>query len=196
MKELNSNYFTIEFEDGTEMSGISGICLKKSSISEAFDNKSQDNDEDERFRKAWDSIGFHGGGGTYSAEEFLDKMHKEANLKWDRDSLRELDKRKAESEHNAVSQNIPDTVDTLLQDVAHMTNIISYSDIIKFGDKLSQSDEYRKYALDGIENLIDRWNAAIIYDDELLMDDIAYDIKSYMTIPIQNVITNESIYCN
>lgn len=30
VKELNSNYFTIEFEDGTEMSAISGSCLTKS----------------------------------------------------------------------------------------------------------------------------------------------------------------------
>ena len=30
VEELNSNYFTIEFEDGTEMSAISGSCLKKS----------------------------------------------------------------------------------------------------------------------------------------------------------------------
>ena len=86
VKELKGNYFVIEFEDGTEMSGVSGSCLKKMSISESIDNKSRDdasdNDEDERFRKAWDSIGFHGGGGTYSAEEFLNKIKKAGELKW------------------------------------------------------------------------------------------------------------------
>lgn len=95
-------------------------------------------------------------------------------------------------EGNNVSHNIPDTIDTLLQDVAQTTNIISYNDIIKFGDKLSQSEQYRKYALDGIEHLIDRWGEAIIYEDELMMDDIAYDIKSYMTFPIQKTVTKES----
>lgn len=45
------------------------------------DNAESD-DEDERFRKAWDSIGFHEGGGTYSAEEFLDKIKKAGELKW------------------------------------------------------------------------------------------------------------------
>ncbi len=158
---------------------------------ESTDNENKD-DEDERFRKAWDSIGFHGDGGTYSAEEFLDKVHKAANLKWDKDSIRELEKRKAELEHNAVSHNIPDTIDTLLQDIAQTTNIISYNDIIKFGDKLSQSEQYRKYALGGIEHLIDRWGEAIIYEDELTMNDIAHDVKSYMTYPIQKTVTKES----
>lgn len=86
IKELKGNYFVIEFEDGTEMSGVSGSCLKKMSISESIDNKSRDdasdNDEDERFRKAWDSIGFHEGGRIYSAEEFLDKIKKAGELKW------------------------------------------------------------------------------------------------------------------
>lgn len=46
------------------------------------DGDKQDEDEGERFKKAWDSIGFHGGGRTYSAEEFLDKIKKASELKW------------------------------------------------------------------------------------------------------------------
>ena len=111
----------------------------------------------------------------------------------DGDSIRELEKRKAESENNSVSDNIPDKIDTFLKDVAQMTNIISYNDIIKFGNKLSQSEQYRKFALGGIEHLINRWGEALLYEDELMMDDIAYDIKSYMTYPIQKTVTNESI---
>lgn len=49
----------------------------------SHDNKPNDaDDEDSRFKKAWDSIGFHGGGGTYSAEEFLNKIKKAGELKW------------------------------------------------------------------------------------------------------------------
>ena len=96
-------------------------------------------------------------------------------------------------EGNNVSGSIPDDIDNFLQDVAQMTNVISYNDIIKFGKKLSQSEQYSKYALGGIEHLIDRWGEALLYEDELMMDDIAYDIKSYMTYPIGKTVTNESI---
>lgn len=91
-------------------------------------------------------------------------------------------------EGNNVSSAIPDKIDSFLQDVAQVTNIISYSDIIKFGKKLSQSEQYRKYALGGIEHLLDRWGEAVLYEDELMMDDIAYDIRSYMTFPIQKTV--------
>lgn len=96
-------------------------------------------------------------------------------------------------EGNNVSSEIPDKIDSFLQDVAQMTNIISYNDIIKFGNKLSQSEQYRKYALGGIEHLLDRWGEAALYEDELMMDDIAYDVKSYMTFPIKKTVTKESI---
>lgn len=94
-------------------------------------------------------------------------------------------------EGNNVSSDIPDDIDDFLKDVAQMTNVISYNDIIKFGNKLSQSEQYRKYALGGIEHLLDRWGEAVLYEDELMMDDIAYDIKSYMTYPIQRAATKE-----
>lgn len=94
-------------------------------------------------------------------------------------------------EGNNVSSEIPDKIDSFLQDIAQVTNIISYSDIIKFGKKLSQSEQYRKYALGGIEHLLDRWGEAALYEDELMMDDIAYDVKSYMTFPIQKKVTKE-----
>lgn len=45
-------------------------------------DNTQNGDEADRFKKAWDSIGFHEGGGTYSAEEFLDKIKKAGELKW------------------------------------------------------------------------------------------------------------------
>lgn len=96
-------------------------------------------------------------------------------------------------EGNNISSDIPDDIDDFLKDVAQMTNVISYNDIIKFGNKLSQSEQYRKYALGGIEHLLDRWGEAVLYEDELMMDDIAYDIKSYMTFPIQKRVANESI---
>lgn len=95
-------------------------------------------------------------------------------------------------EGNNVSGSIPDEIDNFLQDVAQMTNVISYNDIIKFGNKLAQSEQYRKYALGGIEHLRDRWGEALLYEDELMMDDIAYDVKSYMTFPIQKTVTKES----
>ena len=98
-----------------------------------------------------------------------------------------------ELESNSVSADIPEEIDNFLQDVAQMTNVISYNDIIKFGNKLSQSEKYRKYALGGIEHLRDRWGEAVLYEDELMMDDIAYDIKSYMTFPIQKKVAKESI---
>lgn len=94
-------------------------------------------------------------------------------------------------EGNNVSSEIPDKIDSFLQDIAQATNIISYSDIIKFGKKLSQSEQYRKYALGGIEHLLDRWGEAALYEDELMMDDIAYDVKSYMTFPIKKTVTKE-----
>ena len=97
-----------------------------------------------------------------------------------------------ELESNSVSADIPEEIDNFLQDIAQMTNIISYNDIIKFGKKLSQSEQYRNYALGGIEHLMDRWGEAALYEDELMMDDIAYDIKSYMTFPIQKTVTKES----
>lgn len=97
-------------------------------------------------------------------------------------------------ENNNVSSDIPDNIDDFLKDVAQMTNIISYNDIIKFDNKLSQSEQYRKYALSGIEHLISRWGEAVLYEDELMMDDIAFDIKSYMTFPIQKKVTKESAY--
>lgn len=142
---------------------------------ESADGAANDvNDEDMRFKKAWDSIGFHGGGGTYSAEEFLDKIKKAGELAT-----------------NSVSVDIPDKIDSFLQDVAQMTNIISYNDIIKFGNKLSKSEQYRKYALEGIEHLISKWGEALLYEDELMMDDIAYDVKSYMTFPLQRTVTKQ-----
>lgn len=94
-------------------------------------------------------------------------------------------------EGNNVSGSIPDKIDNFLQDVAQMTNVISYNDIIKFGKKLSQSEQYSKYALGGIEHLINKWGEALLYEDELMMDDIAYDVKSYMTFPIQKRVTKE-----
>ena len=96
-----------------------------------------------------------------------------------------------EAANNSVSDNIPDDIDNFLQDVAQMTNVISYNDIIKFGKKLSQSEQYSKYALGGIEHLINKWGEAILYEDELMMDDIAYDVKSYMTFPVQKTVTKE-----
>ena len=96
-------------------------------------------------------------------------------------------------EGSNVSGSIPDDIDNFLQDAAQMTNIISYNDIIKFGKKLSQSEQYRKFALGGIEHLINKWGEALLYEDELMMDDIAYDVKSYMTYPIRKTVTNESI---
>ena len=98
-------------------------------------------------------------------------------------------------EGNNVSSEIPDKIDSFLQDVAQMTNIISYNDIIKFGKKLSQSEQYSKYALGGIEHLIKMWGEALLYEDELMMDDIAYDIKSYMTFPIQKTVESTISSC-
>lgn len=65
-------------DDAESSSGIAAESV------EVGDNKpkDEDDDEDDRFKKAWDSIGFHGGGGTYSAEEFLDKIRKASELKW------------------------------------------------------------------------------------------------------------------
>ncbi len=85
-------------------------------------------------------------------------------------------------EGNNVSGSIPDKIDNFLQDVAQMTNVISYNDIIKFGKKLSQSEQYRKYALGGIEHLIEKWGEALLYEDELMMDDIAYRVLNLIKL--------------
>lgn len=92
-------------------------------------------------------------------------------------------------EGNNVSSEIPDNIDSFLQDIAQATNVIDYNDIIKFGNKLSTSSyQYRNYALSGIDHCRGMWGEAALYEDEQLMNDIAYDIKSYMTQPIEKTV--------
>lgn len=73
------------------------------------------------------------------------------------------------NENNGVSSKLPADIDMFLQDVAQITNAISYSDIMKFNPSSSDISAIRKQ--------MKSWKEACEYEDEDLMNKVGKQIK-------------------
>lgn len=74
---------------------------------------------------------------------------------------------------NHISSNIPSIIDYFLQDVSQMTDMISYSDIMKLG-----KDKNLKSKLIKIKKLKSVWNDVADDNNELAMNDVGRKIKN------------------